>query len=133
VIEDVLLELTDLNDGFLDIELNNESSILTTFQTPWGHYCWKTMPFGILPAPEYLKQNLDQNLEDLPGVFRIFDDLLRTGKGANLSETSRDLDRNLRSLLERCQERNVKLNKHKFEFKCSQVTFIGHLYKFLED
>ena len=86
VIEDVLLELfnvkvfskADLKDGFLHIELDDESSLLTTFQTPWGHYCWKRMPFGISPAPELFQQKLDQNLEGLPGVHRIFDDLLIT-------------------------------------------------------
>ena len=135
VIEDVLPELADvkvfskadLKDGFLHIELDNESSLLTTFQTPWGRYCWKRMPFGISPAPELFQQKLDQNLEGLPGVHRIFDDLLITGKGDTLLAASQDHDRNLRNLLERCQERNIKLNREKFMFKCSQVPFIGHL------
>ena len=135
VIEDVLPELAevkvfskaDLKDGFLHIELDIESSLLTTFQTPWGRYCWKRMPFGISPAPELFQQRLDQNLEGLPGVHRIFDDLLITGKGDTLLATSQDHDRNLRNLLERCQERNIKLNREKFMFKCSQVPFIGHL------
>ena len=77
---------TDLKDGFLHIELDEEFSILTTFQTPWGRYCWRRMPFGISPAPEYFHQRLDQSLEDETGVFRIFDDLLITGKGATLAE-----------------------------------------------
>ena len=89
VIEDVLPDLSnvkvfskaDLKDGFLHIELDDESSLLTTFQTPWGRYCWKRMPFGISPAPELFQQKLDQNLEGLPGVHRIFGDLLITGKG----------------------------------------------------
>ena len=117
----------DLKDGFLHIELDKESSLLTTFQTPWGRYCWKRMPFGFSPAPELFQQKLDQNLEGLPGVHRIFDDLLITGKGDSLLAASQDHDRNLRSLLERCQERNIKLNREKFMFKCSQVPFIGHL------
>ena len=71
----------DLKDGFLHIELDDKSSLLTTFQTPWGRYCWKRMPFGISPAPELFQQKLDENLEGLPGVHRIFDDLLITGKG----------------------------------------------------
>ena len=102
VIEDVLPELADvkvfskadLKDGFLHIELDNESSLLTTFQTPWGRYCWKRMPFGISPAPELFQQKLDQNLEGLPGVHRIFDDLLITGKGDTLLAASQDHDRN---------------------------------------
>ena len=132
---DVLPELADvkvfskadLTDGFLHIELDKESSLLSTFQTPWGCYCWKRMPFGISPSPELFQQKLDQNLQGLPGVHRSFDDLLITGKGDSLLAASQDHDRNLRSLLERCQERNIKLNREKFMFKCSQVPFIGHL------
>ena len=46
VMEDILPELTnvkvfskaDLKDGFLQIQLDEESSKLTTFLTPWGWY-----------------------------------------------------------------------------------------------
>ena len=85
------------------------------------------MQFGISPAPELFQQKLNQNLEGLPGVHRIFDDLLISGKGDSLLAASQDSERNLRSLLERCQQRNIKLNREKFMFKCSQVPFIGHL------
>ena len=60
-------------------------------------------------------------------MFRIFDDLLITGKGSTATEAAKDHDSNLRRLLERCRERNIKLNKDKFKFKCSKVPFIGHL------
>ena len=48
VIDDVLLKLAkdkifskaDCNEGFLQCELDEESSRLTTFQTPWGRYRW---------------------------------------------------------------------------------------------
>ena len=51
IIEDVLPELSnaktftkaDLKDGFLQIELDEESSLLTTFQTPWGRYRYRRM------------------------------------------------------------------------------------------
>ncbi|PIK43640.1 hypothetical protein BSL78_19502 [Apostichopus japonicus] len=60
VIEDILPQLAkvkvfskaDCKEGFLQCELDNESSYLTTFQTPWGRYRYKRMPFGISPAPE---------------------------------------------------------------------------------
>ena len=70
VIDDILPELGngrvfskgDLKDGFLQIELDDESSRPTTFQTPWGRHCWLRMPYGISPVPEYFQQKLDQNL-----------------------------------------------------------------------
>ena len=51
----------DLRDGFLQIQLDEESSKLTTFQTPWGRYRYLRMPFGISPAPEYFQRKMDQN------------------------------------------------------------------------
>ena len=69
---------------------------------------------------------LDQNLEGLKGVFKIADDVLITGQGETEREADEDHDRNLKSLLDRCRERNIKLNKKKFTFKCDDVQFIGH-------
>jgi hypothetical protein len=131
VIEEVLPELADarmfskldLKDGFLQIELDEESSKLTTFQTPWGRYRWLRLPFGVAPAPENFQQKLDQNLEGLKGVYKIADDILVTGQGPN---PERDHDINLLRLLQRCRERNIILNAAKFEFKCTSVPFIGH-------
>ena len=131
IIEEILPELAEarvftkvgLKDGFLQVELDPESSKLTTFQTPWGRYRWLRLPFGIAPAPENFQQKLDQNLEGLRGVYKIADDILITGQG---SEPEKDHDSNLLRLLQRCRERNIKLNETKFEFKCTSIAFIGH-------
>ena len=86
------------------------------------------MPYGISPAPKYFQQQkLEQNLQGLPGVFRIAVDLLITGQGDTKEDADKDHDANLVRLLQRCRERNIRLNKVKFDFKCQQVTFIGHL------
>ena len=69
---------------------------------------------------------LDQNLEGLKGVFKIADDVLITGQGETEREADEDHDRNLKSLLDRYRERNIKLNKKKATFKCDDVQFIGH-------
>ena len=134
VIEEILPELSkakvftkvDLKEGFLQVELDEESSKLTVFQTPWGRYRFHRMPFGITPAPEIFQMKLDQSLEGLKGVFKIGDDILISGQGETEREADEDHDRNLKSLLDRCRERNIKLNKKKFTFKCDDVQFIGH-------
>ena len=126
VIEDILPELTnvkvfskaDLKDGFLQIQLDEESSKLTTFQTPWGRYRYLRMPFGISPAPEYFQRKLDQNLEGLNGIYKIADDILITGRGASIDEAVEDHDPNLLKLSDRCRERNLKLNREKLQLKC---------------
>ena len=134
VIQEILQELSkakvfskvDLKQGFLQVELDEESSKLTVFQTPWSRYRFHRMPFGITPAPEIFQMKLDQNLEGLKGVFKITGDILITGQGETEREADEDHDRNLKSLLDRCGERNIKLNKKKFTFKCDDVQFIGH-------
>ena len=135
VIEDVLPDLSDakvfskadLKDGFLQIELDEESSKLTTFQSPWGRYRWLRLPFGVSPAPEYFQMKFHQNLEGLKGVYDIADDVTIVRKGVTNEEALKDHDQNLTNFLEHCRERNIKLNKAKFEVKCREVPFIGHV------
>jgi hypothetical protein len=103
VIDDILPELgkaqvfskADFKDSFLQIELDDESSRLTTFQTPWGQHRWLRMPYRISLTPEYFQQKLDQNLEVLPGVYKIADDLLITGQGDTKEEADKDHDVNI--------------------------------------
>ena len=123
----LLFSKADLKDGFLQIQLDEESSKLTTFQTPWGRYRYLRMPFGISPAPEYFQRKLDQNLEGLNGVYKIADDILITGRGSTMKEAVKDHDATLLKLLDRCRERNLKLNREKLQLKCSETPFIGHV------
>ena len=53
--------------------------------------------------------------------------LLIIGQGDTDEKADLDHDQNLRNLLDRCRARNIKLNKEKFHFKCSVVSFIGHV------
>ena len=50
--------VADAKDGFLQIELDKESSYLTTFWAPQGRYRWLRMPFGISSAPEEFSRQL---------------------------------------------------------------------------
>lgn len=50
-----------------------------------------------------------------------------TGQGDTPEEADHDHDNNLRQLLKRCREKNIKLNKAKFTFKSKEVSFIGHI------
>ena len=75
------------------------------------------MPYGISPTLECFQQKLDQNLEVLSGVYKIAHDLLITGRGDAKDEADKDHDVNLVRLFERSTQRNIKLNKVKFDVK----------------
>ena len=40
----------DANSGFWALPMNPDSQLLTTFNTPWGRFCFIKMPFGLNPA-----------------------------------------------------------------------------------
>lgn len=42
----------DAKNGYWQVELTEEASLLTTFNTPFGRYRWLRMPFGICAASE---------------------------------------------------------------------------------
>ena len=47
-----VFSVLDAKDGFWQVELTEESSHLTTFNTPFGRYRWLRMPFGICSGSE---------------------------------------------------------------------------------
>ena len=65
----------DASNGFWQVELDEDSSLLTTFNTPFGRYRWKRMPFGIKSAPEVWQRKMREHIEGLKGVEVIADDI----------------------------------------------------------
>ena len=45
----------DANSGFWQVLLSEGSRLVTTFITPFGHYCYNKLPFGISSAPEHFQ------------------------------------------------------------------------------
>ena len=135
VIEDLLPDLckarvfsvVDVKNGFWHVQLDDESSKLTTFATPWGRFRWLRMPFGIAPAPEEFQRRLNEALEGLDGVRTIADDIIVFGVGDTDEEAVVDHDHKLVALLERCRQRHIKLNKDKMKFKLPQLSYVGHV------
>ena len=134
-IDDVLPELSnakvftkvDCSSGYWQVKLDDESSLLTTFNTPFGRFKWKRMPFGISPAGEIFQQRLHQAIDDLEGVRTVADDILITGNGATLEEATADHDLKIKRLFERCRAKQIKLNSSKIEFKKTSMPYIGHI------
>ena len=80
-IEDILPDLSrakvfntfDVKNDFWHIELDEESSKLTTFNTPFGRYHWLQLPFGLSSAPEEFQRCQHQVIDR---VLLIHDDIL---------------------------------------------------------
>lgn len=92
----------DVKSGFWHVKLEEESSFLTTFSSPFGRYRWLRMPMGISPAPEIFQRKLTLALEGLPGIYIIADDVLITGQGETQEAAEGDHDEKLKAFLARC-------------------------------
>ena len=117
----------DAKDGYLQVKLDEESAKMTTFHTPFGRYKWLRMPFGLSSAAEQFQRLVYDVIGDLDGVETIADDLLVYGTRETYEEAIKDHDKHLISLLQRCRERNLKLNKKKLRFKQQSVKYNGHI------
>ena len=50
----------DLASAFCQLDLDHESSMLTTFATPYGRYRWLRLPFGLCVSSEIFQRRLHQ-------------------------------------------------------------------------
>jgi len=133
-VEDILPELQeakvfttcDVAHAFWHIQLDDESSKLTTFETPFGRYRFRRLAFGLSVSPEEWQRRLHEVLYNLEGVACIADDILVYGCGKTVNEANADHDTKLTGLLNRCRERGIRLNKDKFKYKRDTVSYMGH-------
>lgn len=119
--------LVDARDAFLQCKLDEQSSYMTTFWTPWGRKRWLKLPFGVSVAPEVYQRKQHELLEGLDGVEPIADDVLVVGCGDSEEAANRDHDVKLVALLDRCRQVKLRLSVKKFQFKVPEVRFHGHI------
>ena len=78
-------------------------------------------PFGTNVSSEIFQRKLNHSLVGVKGVVCVAEDILIFG----ISDA--DHDENLRNLLIKCKEHNIKLNKVKCVFKTAELDFLGHV------
>ena len=75
--------------------LNEECSYQTTFNTPFGCYRWKRLPFGISSAPEVFQRKIHELIEGLKGIDFIAHDFIIVGYGNTVQEANCNHDNTL--------------------------------------
>ena len=111
----------DANSGFWQIPLAPASSLLTTFITPFGRYCFHRLPFGISSAPEHFQRRMTEALSGLSGTVCMMDDILVHGRSRE------EHDERLRQVLQRLSDLGMTLNLEKCKFAQTSVRFLGHV------
>ena len=109
----------DLKCAFWQIPVDEATSRLFCFGTPFGRYRFNRMPYGINPASEVCQQLMDDVLEGLPGVKVAVDDILV------YSKTHDEHQKTIEELFERLKTHNLTLNLEKAEVAVSELIFLG--------
>ena len=125
--DDILPDLADLScftllvatSGCWHVLLDYESSILTTFNTPWGKYKWLRLPFGLQISGDVIQERLDRVLKDISIVTGIADDVLCHGKIA----IQRDMT--VITLMETARANHLIFNSKEFVFRSRDCSFFG--------
>ena len=110
-----------MKDSYWHVALDDESSYLCTFHTPWGRKRFKRMPFGISSASEVMQKRNEKTFSDIPGVHIIADDIIIA------ANDDREHDIIMHKVMKRAREKNIKFNKSKLQFKLPQVTYMGNI------
>ena len=115
--------ILDARSGYWNVMLSENSSYMTTFNTPHGRYRFRRLPFGLSCAQDVFQRKVDETFGDLTGVCGIADDIVVVG----YKEDGSDHDANLRAVLQRARDRGLRFNPDKLKVKCQQIKFFGNI------
>ena len=118
------ITVIDFKKLFWQFVLDEESSYLTTFNTPFGCYRYLRMPFGTSVSGDCHQQGTDSIYGKLDNVIGIADDLLIWEN----EEDGSDHDHTFRSVLDTTHKNYLKLNIAKIQYCQKKVTFFGETY-----
>jgi len=115
----------DLASGFHQIPMCKSDAQKTAFSTPFGHYEFKRMPFGLKNAPATFQRLMDRVLSGLQGttLFVYLDDIVIYARSLQEHE------RKFNQLAERLRKANLRLQPDKCEFLRREVTYLGHVIR----
>lgn len=113
----------DLASGFHQLEVDPKDMPKTAFSTPYGHYEFKRMPFGLKNAPATFQRTMDNILQGLQGerCFVYLDDIVVFASSLQEHEDK------LREVFERLQKHQLKIQPDKCEFLRREVAYLGHI------
>ena len=112
----------DARHGYWSIVLDQDSSMLTTFNSPFGRYCFLQLPFGLVCSQDIFQKKMDQILEECQGCIGIADNITVHGW------TEAEHDAHLQDLMRVAHKYDLVFNPQKTHMKAQAINFFGCLY-----
>lgn len=113
----------DLAKGFHQILVREEDRLKTTFSTPYGHYEFVRMPFGLKNAPATFQRLINLVLREYINKICVvyLDDILI------FSTSFQEHIINIGKVFEKLREANLKIQINKCKFFSKETLYLGHI------
>ena len=113
----------DLQSGYHQIRIPEEDQPKTAFRTPFGHYEFRVLSFGLTNAPATFQATMNDIFRPYLNKFVVvyIDDILI------FSRSHKEHVHHLRLIFEKLRENDFKIKLSKCEFEKNEVKFLGHL------
>ncbi|KAI8520241.1 hypothetical protein Bbelb_034980 [Branchiostoma belcheri] len=99
--------LEEITPHLSGAKIDEESSLLTTFNTPFGWYKFNRLPFGLKVSQDVFQREIDDAYRNCRGAIGIADDIQVYG------EDDEAHDYNLHEAMEKTRAAGIKLNAEK--------------------
>lgn len=70
-----MIKLQGAKNGFWQLQMDEKSSYLTTFSTPWERFRFPIFPLSLYRAPEEFQKSIDDILKGDEEIKLYFDDI----------------------------------------------------------
>ncbi|GFX35073.1 retrovirus-related Pol polyprotein from transposon 412 [Trichonephila clavipes] len=113
----------DLKSGYWQVEIHPEDREKTAFTSGQGIWQFKVMPFGLCNAPATFERLMETVLKGLTfeACLIYLDDVVIGGR------TFEEHLQNIRKVLSKLSDANLKLNPSKCKFFQKEVNYLGHI------
>ena len=113
----------DLASGYHQITVAEKDKSKTAFSTPYGHYEYNRMPFGLKNAPATFQRLMNTILTGVQGLKCLvyLDDIVVYGPSL------KEHNKHLIEIMRRLRKNNLKLQPDKCEFLRKEVIYLGHI------
>lgn len=112
----------DLAAGYFQCPLREKDRHMTAFSTPFNHFQFNVLPQGLKGAVEFFQKMMNTVLSGIQGLksFSYLDDIVCHGSSLEIH------NQNLKDVLDRLRQYNLKLQPDKCEFLRREIIYLGH-------
>ena len=107
----------DASNAYWQMKVDEETSKLLVFNTPFGRYRYLRIPYGIRSASETCQSEISKIIHGIEGALNSQDDIIIWGK------SKEELSVRSNKVFNAVSKSGLKLNKTKCQFEMTEKSF----------